>query len=175
MARKTRNPVPAKNMAKAANKLGNALGKVAKVILPKRRVTIPAGKSYVLIDPKETVYLVLKDGSYSHGLQALINKERAEAFEHGQKSPVMQAMNARKATKEETLQNVLKQVREHHGMDQNEIIAVLLNQLMQDRGKRIKSLEDDQTRINELLGQAQDCFLGFQEVRKGGFDKLGFR
>lgn len=166
----------AKSLATAVGNLSKAMSKAGKALKPaKRRVTIPAGKEYVVIDPKETVYLVLKDGSYSHSLQALINREKAVAFEEGQKSPIMQSVNARNPTKEETLQSILKQVRSHHGMDQNEIVAVLLNCLRQDREKRIASLNDDKQKIEQLLGQANECNEGFNNVRTGGFDKLGFR
>lgn len=144
-----------------------------------RRVTIPAGKDYIMFSATDTVYVVGPDGKWPDSIYNLMQKQQETAYEKGLNDGADlakgQAVNQRSRTMEETLQEVLTMIRQHHGNDQNQIVAVVLNELGKDRQNRVKAIQEDIARATELLGHAEACNNGFNTIRNGGFEALNFR
>jgi len=144
-----------------------------------RRVTIPAGKQYIVFDKGATVHLVDTDGVWPESIRKEFSEREEKAYiqgiKDGKNEQASTVVNARPRTMEETLQACLTMIRQHHGNDQNQITAVILNELGKDRENRVKAIREDIARAQELLGHAEACNNGFQEIRNGGFEKLNFR
>lgn len=87
----------------------------------------------------------------------------------------MAAVNCRQMTKDEALEKMLAMLREFNGQDQNQIVAIILNEMTQDREKRIEDLEKERAHVEDLLEKVKANYEGFQNVRGHGFEKLNFR
>lgn len=84
-------------------------------------------------------------------------------------------MNQRQPTPEEFLQKVLQGLRGYHAKDQNQILAVLLDETSKDRERRLKELRQQLDNTQELISLCEESQQGLQLVREGGFEKLNFR
>jgi hypothetical protein len=85
------------------------------------------------------------------------------------------ARNTRPLTPEEFLQNLLPTLRGFHAKDQNQILAVVLDEMNKDRERRLKELQAQLANTQELIGFCEESQRGLQLVRQGGFEQLNFR
>lgn len=142
-----------------------------------RQVTIPAGKLYITFNPGETIYVPGKEGMPAT-LNEYIRQKQEKAFEEGrahQANLQLQAQNVRQLTPEEFLQHFLPTLHNYHAKDQNQIAAVILDELTKSREKRLKDLEAQLANTRELIALCEESQQGLQLVREGVFEKLNFR
>jgi hypothetical protein len=144
-----------------------------------RQVTIPAGKEYLLLTPGEKVYVIEADGRWPDDLDNMMRRREETAYEKGINDGKAiaegQARNVRQLTPEEFLQHFLPTLHSYHAKDQNQIAAVILDELTKARAKRLHDLEVQLANTRELIALCEDSQKGLQLVRDGGFEKLNFR
>lgn len=144
-----------------------------------RQVTIPAGKEYLLVNPGEKVYVIGKDGCWPDDLNNTLNRREETAYERGvdDGKAIAEGMtrNTRQPTPEEFLQGLLPTLHSFHAKDQNQIAAVILDELGKAREKRLAELNAQLNNTRELIKLCEDSQNGLQLVREGGFEKLNFR
>lgn len=144
-----------------------------------RQVTIPAGKEYLLLTPGEKVYVIEADGRWPDDLDNMMRRREETAYERGVEDGKAiaegMARNTRPLTPEEFLQNLLPTLRGFHAKDQNQILAVVLDEMSKDRERRLKELQAQLANTQELIGFCEESQQGLQLVREGGFEKLNFR
>lgn len=144
-----------------------------------RQVTIPAGKEYLLLTPGEKVYVIEADGRWPDDLDNMMRHREETAYERGvdDGKAIAEGMtrNSRQPTPEEFLQNLLPTLHSFHAKDQNQIAAVILDELSKARAKRLDDLKAQLDNTRELIALCEDSQQGLQLVREGGFEKLNFR
>lgn len=144
-----------------------------------RSVYIRAGHNYITLKPGETAYLIGEGGQWPREfIETMENREKTayeKGRQDGQNALVNKAINMRPRTMEETLQECLTMLRQHHAKDQNQVVAIILNEMEKDRVSRVKAIQEDIARAQELLGHAEAINQGFNNIRKGGFEALNFR
>lgn len=149
-----------------------------------RRVNIPAGKKFLTFNPGDSVYIIEGDGTvYPQALRETFEKREGQAYEKGlqegaalvEKRMEEQSRNCRMRTPEETLRDVLAMIRGHHAKDQNQILAVIMDEMGKGLADRIKGIVGTIEQQQDLLKEAELAFAGFHNVRNGGFEKLNFR
>jgi hypothetical protein len=143
-----------------------------------RQVTIPAGKLYIVFNPGETVYLT-EGKNMPATLHEYVRQKQEQAFEEGKQFRENElnrlARNTRQQTPEEFLQSILPTIHNYHAKDQNQIAAVILDELTKARERRLGELQQQLDNVKELIGLCEDSQKGLQLVREGGFEKLNFR
>jgi len=143
-----------------------------------RQVTIPAGQMYITFKPGETVYLVT-DGKLPDEINNAMERREEAAYDRGVNDGKAiadgMARNCRQETPEEFLQRLLPQLRGYHAKDQNQIVAVILDEMGKDRERRLKELRAQLDNTQELIALCEESQQGLQLVREGGFEKLNFR
>jgi len=144
-----------------------------------RQVTIPAGKEYLLLTPGEKVYVIGTDGRWPDDLNNTMERREEKAYDRGVEDgkAIAEGMtrNTRQPTPEEFLQNLLPTLHSFHAKDQNQIAAVILDELSKARAKRLQDLEAQLANTRELIALCEESQQGLQLVREGGFEKLNFR
>lgn len=144
-----------------------------------RQVTIPAGKEYLLLNPGERVYVMGADGRWPDDIYNTMQKQQESAYERGVEDgkAIAEGMtrNRRQQTPEEFLQSILPTLHNFHAKDQNQIAAVILDELTKARERRLGELQQQLDNVKELIGLCEDSQKGLQLVREGGFEKLNFR
>lgn len=141
-----------------------------------RRVSIPAGHDYLIVKPGETFYLIEPDGKLPQHLQETVDKREQVAYERGVTDGAqMQERDSRQFTVEEALQHILRVVRQYDAKDQNQILAVMMDEMRKSYEDRMKSLAETIAHHQGLLNATEQAFAGFIHVRNGGFEKLNFR
>jgi hypothetical protein len=144
-----------------------------------RRVTIPAYKDYLILSPGETAYVVGRDGVWPDAISNVISKREEDAYEKGVNDgkAISEGMsrNTRPLNPEEFLQSILPTIRGFHVKDQNQIVAVILDEMSKDRERRLKELRAQLDNTQELIALCEDSQRGLQLVRQGGFEQLNFR
>lgn len=143
-----------------------------------RQVTIPAGKLYITFNPGETVYVRGREDMPAT-LHEYIRQKQEKAFEEGKAHQAnlveLQARNCRPQTPEEFLQSILPALHNFHAKDQNQIAAVILDELSKARAKRLDELKAQLDNTRELIAFCEESQQGLQLVREGVFEKLNFR
>lgn len=144
-----------------------------------RQVTIPAGKEYLLLTPGEKVYVIEADGRWPDELDNMMRGREETAYEKGvdDGKAIADGMsrNTRPMNPEEFLQSILPTIRGFHVKDQNQIAAVILDEMSKDRERRLKELQAQLANTQELIGLCEESQRGLQLVRQGGFEQLNFR
>lgn len=144
-----------------------------------RQVTIPAGKLFITFNPGDTVYVQDASGLWPDAFKKLIDKREEAAYFRGatdeKRMQEQMAKNGRPQTPEEFLQSLLPTLHNFHVKDQNQIAAVILDELNKARVKRLNELEIQLNNTRELIALCEDSQKGLQLVREGGFEKLNFR
>jgi len=144
-----------------------------------RRVTIPAYKDYLILSPGETGYVVGRDGVWPDAISNVISKREEDAYEKGVNDGKAiadgMARNTRPLTPEEFLQKLLPTLHDFHAKDQNQIAAVILDELNKARVKRLNDLRAQLDNTRELIALCEESMTGLQLVREGVFEKLNFR
>ncbi len=144
-----------------------------------RRVTIPAGKEYLLLTPGEKVYVIGTDGQWPDDLNNTMQRREEKAYDRGvdDGKAIAEGMtrNTRPETPEEFLQRILPTLHVFHAKDQNQIAAVILDELNKARVKRLEDLKAQLDNTRELIAMCEESQQGLQLVREGGFEKLNFR
>lgn len=141
-----------------------------------RRVSIPAGHDYLIVKPGETFYLIEPDGKLPQHLQEVVDKREQTAYERGITDGVnMQERKSVQFNVEEALQHILRVMRQYDAKDQNQILAVIMDEMGKAYAARIKTIVETIEHHQGLLGATEQAFAGFHHVRNGGFEKLNFR
>lgn len=144
-----------------------------------RSVYIGAGLDYLTFKPGETIYVVGSDGVWPDDLDNTIRKREETAYEKGvdDGKAIADGMsrNTRPMNPEEFLQSILPTIRGFHVKDQNQIVAVVLDEMSKDRERRLKELRAQLDNTQELIALCEDSQRGLQLVRQGGFEQLNFR
>jgi hypothetical protein len=144
-----------------------------------RSVYIGAGLDYLTFKPGETIYVVGSDGVWPDDLNNTMQRREETAYERGVEDGKAiaegMARNTRPLTPEEFLQNLLPTLRGFHAKDQNQILAVVLDEMNKDRERRLKELQAQLANTQELIGFCEESQRGLQLVRQGGFEQLNFR
>lgn len=140
-----------------------------------RRVSIPAGHDYLIVKPGETFYLIEPDGKLPQHLQEAVDKLNQTAYERGVTDGAqMQERNSRQFTVEEALQHILRVMRQYDAKDQNQILAVIMQEMRKGYEERMKTLAETISHHQGLLDATEKAFAGFVQVRNGGLEKLNF-
>jgi hypothetical protein len=144
-----------------------------------RSVYIGAGLDYLTFKPGETIYVVGSDGVWPDDLNNTMQSREETAYDKGvaDGKAIAEGMarNTRPLTAEEFLQNLLPTLRSFHAKDQNQIIAVILDEMSKDRERRLKELREQLDNTQELIALCEDSQRGLSLVRQGGFEQLNFR
>jgi hypothetical protein len=144
-----------------------------------RKVTIPAGKEYLLLTPGENVYVIGADGRWPDDLDSIMCRREETAYERGVNDgkAITDGItrHTRQPTPEEFLQKLLPTLHSFHAKDQNQIAAVILDELNKAREKRLADLKSQLDNTRELIALCEESQTGLQLVREGGFEKLNFR
>jgi hypothetical protein len=144
-----------------------------------RQVTIPAGKEYLLLNPGEHVYVIGTDGKWPDDLNNTMERREETAYDRGvdDGKAIAEGMtrNTRQQNPEEFLQSILPTLHSFHAKDQNQIAAVILDELNKARVKRLSDLEAQLSNTRELIANLEESQYGLELVREGGFEKLNFR
>lgn len=144
-----------------------------------RQVTIPAGREYLLLNPGEKVFVVEADGRWPDDLDYIMRNREETAYKRGLNDGKSIAegltRDCRQETPEEFLQRLLPQLRNYHAKDQNQIVAVILDEISKDRERRLKELRAQLDNTQELIALCEESQQGLQLVREGVFEKLNFR
>lgn len=144
-----------------------------------RQVTIPAGKEYLLLTPGERAYVIEADGRWPDDLNNMLRKREETAYDRGVEDgkAIAEGMtrNTGQQSPEQFLQSLLPMLHGYHVKDQNQIVAVILDELNKARVKRLNDLQAQLANTQELIGFCEESQRGLQLVRQGGFEQLNFR
>lgn len=152
---------------------------VAKKFQRSRRVTIPAGHDYIAFNSCDAPSIWLPGQPMPMQVQIAVNTAKNEAYKEGKAAGELlakaQSQNCTAVSHDEMANKIFQQISGYAGKEQNEMLALLLNRIGEQRKHRIEGLKNEILDKQELLQSVENLLTGFNNIMNGGFDALAIR
>lgn len=149
-----------------------------KKVYPKR-IVVPVGKQAHIFPESTLVFSIDADGERSRGLEELLRQARDEAYENGINDAKKPCFSDKQLSPPRSLsvrmQAAINDLRELSKNEQNQYIAILVNELKQTRAKRAEDLNKHIKNLAEDVIEAEKQIEALDNILNGGFEKIQIR